>query len=464
MSLGISTGTRLPVKRWTVIEKLPVEMIRNPILRQLAGAMGGQVLFLLTNMAFFMLAAKNLHADAFATWGMYQMLIALVDGVRQGLIHNGLTRSILQDPEEEGKITGSALLIHLLFIVSIYPLLLLISGPMAAFFQMPMLNHLMPYSILSLLGLGSLQTFFNLLFAKKKEHIYFQTTLAFLTISLVGMGGLIVLEKVSVISLLLVQSFGALLVLLVGLKQKAWIKLNSPDKAWIKNLLHFGKHVAGTNALSLLFQKADLLMIAFFLGSEEVAIFLVVGKVLQYVELPLSAISPWIYPRIATAYRSNTATHLNLEYSRSILILFALLLPGALLTGVFGEKLILWISSAQYGEAVPLVMILVLASFSKPWGRVFGMSLDAAGKPKVNFQMLALSLLINIMLNASLIPIWGLTGAVIATGSSIVITVIIGQMRLRNYLPLVGFAKRLKFLSNSISNHLNKRTHEFNFR
>ncbi|TDK44210.1 oligosaccharide flippase family protein [Algoriphagus formosus] len=438
--------------------------MRGLLLRQLAGAMGGQVLFLLTNMAFFMMAAKNLNADAFATWGMYQMVIALVDGIRQGLIHNGLTRSILQHSEDEGRITGSALLIHLVFIVSIYPLLLLISGPMAAFFRMPMLIHLMPYSILTLLGLGSLQTFFNLLFAKKKENIYFQTTLAFLIISFIGMGALIALEKVGIISLLLLQSFGALLVLSVGLIQKAWIKFQLPDKKWINDLLHFGKHVAGTNALSLLFQKADLLMIAFFLGSEEVAIFLVVGKVLQYVELPLSAISPWIYPRIAVAYRSNPAIRLNLEYSRSILILFVLLMPSVVVTLLFADTLVQWISSAEYSEAVPLVMILVLASFSKPWGRVFGMSLDAAGMPKVNFQMLALSLLINVVLNASLIPVWGLTGAVIATGSSIVITVVIGQMRLRNYLPLEGFGKRFKLLSESVFNHLNKRNHEFNFR
>jgi O-antigen/teichoic acid export membrane protein len=438
--------------------------MRGLLLRQLAGAMGGQVLFLLTNMAFFMLAAKNLKADAFATWGMYQMVIALVDGIRQGLIHNGLTRSILQYSEDEGRITGSALLIHLVYIVSIYPILLIISGPMAAFFQMPMLIHLMPYSILTLLGLGSLQTFFNLLFAKKKENIYFRTNLAFLIISFTGMGALIALDKVSIISLLLLQSFGALLVLSVGLIQKGWIKFLLPEKKWINDLLHFGKHVAGTNALSLLFQKADLLMIAFFLGSEEVAIFLVVGKVLQYVELPLSAISPWIYPRIAVAYRSNPAIRLNLEYSRSILILFVLLMPGVVVTLLFADTLVQWISSAEYSEAAPLVMILVLASFSKPWGRVFGMSLDAAGKPKVNFQMLALSLLINVMLNASLIPVWGLTGAVIATGSSIVITVVIGQMRLRSYLPLEGFGKRFKLLSESVSNHLNKRTHEFNFR
>ncbi|MCS5491102.1 lipopolysaccharide biosynthesis protein [Algoriphagus limi] len=438
--------------------------MKASIIKQLAGAMGGQVFFLLTNMLFFMLAAKNLSAESFAAWGLYQMLIALIDGIRQGLIHNGLTRFLLQQPEQEGRIMGSALGIHLGFIALIYPILLILSGPLAAFFQMPTLSILLPFSVLSLLGLGSIQTYFNLLFAKNKSRSYFKATVAYLIISALGMAFLLISNQVSLISLLLLQSGSAMLVLLLGFFEKGWIRIQFPSSGWLVKMLQFGKHVAGTNALSLLFQKADLLMIAYFLGAEEVALFLVAGKVLQYVELPLSAISPWIYPRIAAASRSNQPTHLNLEYSRSILLLFVLLLPGGLVTMLFTETIIEWISSGSYSNAVPLVLILVAASFAKPWGRVFGMSLDAFGKPNVNFQMLALSLVINVILNASLIPIWGLTGAVIATGSSVILTVFIGQLRLKKYLPIVGTIQRFRLLFNSIFNQLNKKSHELNFR
>lgn len=438
--------------------------MRASLIKQLAGAMGGQVFFLLSNMLFFMLAAKNLSAESFAAWGMYQMLIALIDGIRQGFIHNGLTRFLLQEPKEEGAIVGSGILIHFAFIVLIYPFLLLLSGPLATFFEMPTLEILMPYSILSLLGLGSLQTFFNLLFAKNKSKTYFSVTATYLLVSSLGMGGLMLSNNVNMVSLILLQSGAAVLVLAWSFWEKNWIRIQLPNRFWVGSLLQFGKHVAGTNGLSLLFQKADLLMIAYFLGSEEVALFLVAGKVLQYVELPLTAISPWIYPRIATASRSNQSIRLNLEYSRSILLLFVLLLPGGLMVLLFTETCITWISSASYSEAVSLVTILVIASFAKPWGRVFGMSLDAAGKPDVNFQMLALSLVINVVLNATLIPLWGLLGAVVATGSSVVLTIAIGQIRLKNYLPILGFGQRVKLLSQSIINHLNKKSHEFNFR
>ena len=78
----------------------------------------------------------------------------------------------------------------------------------------------------------------------------------------------------------------------------------------------------------------------------------------------------------------------------------------------------------------------MLACLVKPLGRVFGLTLDAIGQPQVNFQMLMISLVINVSMNLILIPVYGVMGAAIATSSSILITVSIGQLHLRKILDI----------------------------
>jgi len=146
--------------------------------------------------------------------------------------------------------------------------------------------------------------------------------------------------------------------------------------------------------------------------------------------------------------RSNDVTQLNAEYARGILLLFILLAPAALLVLFFATPIVTLLSSEEYLGTVPLLMILVPATLIKPWGRVFGLALDAVGKPQVNFQMLGFSLTVNIILNFILIQAFGLIGAAAATSISIVATIILGQIRIKKYLEvssgmaLIHFAKQ----------------------
>jgi O-antigen/teichoic acid export membrane protein len=83
------------------------------------------------------------------------------------------------------------------------------------------------------------------------------------------------------------------------------------------------------------------------------------------------------------------------------------------------------------------------------------MALDASGKPEVNLQMLALSLAINVVANALLIPIWGLVGAAAATSLSTVLTILIGQIRIRKYLEVVSFHQQLQLIWTILTTPLN---------
>jgi O-antigen/teichoic acid export membrane protein len=165
-----------------------------------------------------------------------------------------------------------------------------------------------------------------------------------------------------------------------------------------------------------------------------------------------------IYPRLAATDRSKDTIQLNFELARGILLLFALILPGVLLVLMFSDSIILLLSTGQYLEAAPLIILLSLASLAKPWGRVLGMALDASGKPEINLHMLAISLIINVVGNAILIPIYGVIGAAFATSISTVLTIVIGQIRIRKYLDILPFNQQTLLIWSILTKHLKLKT------
>jgi O-antigen/teichoic acid export membrane protein len=177
---------------------------------------------------------------------------------------------------------------------------------------------------------------------------------------------------------------------------------------------------------------------------------------MNYAELPLQALSQVIYPKISASSHQNSGTDLKKTYGQSVLSLFAFVLPIALVLIFFNHTIIQILGNESFQEASVIIILLSIASVFKPWGRVFGLTLDAVGKPRVNFLMLLLSLGINVVLNLTLIPTYGVIGGAIATASAIVITILIGQLKLNKELSLhpvhtVVEAAKMVFKNKNIS-------------
>ncbi|HEY9118059.1 MAG TPA: polysaccharide biosynthesis C-terminal domain-containing protein, partial [Roseivirga sp.] len=239
-------------------------------------------------------------------------------------------------------------------------------------------------------------------------------------------------DLITIINLMLLSIIPTVLVSII----RGEFRILKPNKSTFIELMHFGKYASGTNLLSLLFQRVDLLMINYFLDPTAVAIFHFANKIITYSELPLQALSQVIYPRIATSHLKNNGIELNKTYGSSILQILVFIIPMSMGVIIFHNTIINLIGSESYESASTVIIILCIASFFKPWGRVFGLTLDAVGKPKVNFYMLTFSLLVNVLMNWLLIPMYGINGAAIATSSSVIITIIIGQLNIRKTLNI----------------------------
>ena len=146
------------------------------IIRRLSASgfsIGGQGLFMLGNMLVFYVLVRNFSPAEFGVWALFLALVSIVDGVRQGLIQNPLTRLLMLHPDREAEIFTSASLMQLGFLL-LASLLFLLSGHwMASLMDMPTLAELFPMAFLPLFGLGAIQSFASLAIAKGKLGLYF---------------------------------------------------------------------------------------------------------------------------------------------------------------------------------------------------------------------------------------------------------------------------------------------------
>lgn len=396
-------------------------------------ALFGQVAFMAANLLVFVLLLKRLPQAQVGVWGIFMTLMTIVDGIRQGLLQSGLTRQIILSPEREKSMVGTALLIHFAIIVLASLGFYLSSDFLANFWKMPELATLLRQSWKALLALGTLQGLASIAFAKGQSKNYLIQNLAYFGLLILILGFGISFWKINLEFLLNIQLL-AMVPVVIWVIGRGKILVSKPNMKDAKELLNYGKFIAGTNLFSLLFQKADLLMVGYFLDPAAVGLFHFATRLLQYIELPLTALGQNIYPRLTASYRTGLDTQLISEYSRSVLLLFVLIIPGVLAMFLLHRPIILLMSNEEFLKSVPVLIILAIGTLAKPLGRVSGMTLDAIGYPKVNFLLLVMSLAVNILFNFILIQKIGLIGAAAATSISVILTVMIGQWKVAKYL------------------------------
>lgn len=408
---------------------------------------GGQLAFLMANFLLFIILVNKISQDQFGVWALYITIISIGDSIRQGMVQNGLARLIIQFPNDR-KLPATGFFLNYALIAILTGLILIVFN---SFSFESSISQLLPHAWKSFIVLGTIQFISTLCQAKQEFKTYCITnTLYFLSF----ISTLIYLnlnsEATSLVQVINAQVLSLIIPIIYFISTRK-ISFITPSRQHLKSLLDFGRYSAGTNLLSILFHKADILMIAYFLDPISVALFHFASKIMNYAELPLHALSQVIYPRLSASHQHKDSNQLNREYGLSIIRLLVLVIPIAIVVVMFNNQIINILSSGEYSNSSQLIVILGIGIIFKPWGRVFGLTLDAIGKPKVNFRMLLISLFINASMNLLLIPVYGLQGAALATTSSILITTIIGQLRIESYAAINPIHDVLAAAKNSIS-------------
>lgn len=379
-------------------------------------------------LLIFMLLARLLPVEQMGEWALWLTFAAIADAARTGMIQNGFIRYAAKEPENWSVWVTASSILNLITTIGIGLILSGMAWAVGYFFEFTSLLDLAWWGVPFMLIQGMVRM-------AETTQIARRNFLAVLSSNVLNGGLQVVLfgilfwknEVPSLLQLMEYQALGFGLGFIVHLFfGRETLRLGGFEQQKFLVLARFGRYVAGTNFFSLLFQRLDTLLIGAFLSPAALAIYNVATRLNGLLDLPLNGLSMAQFPLIAKANAEGEP--IRPVFNRSVRHMAFVTIPLSIFMVAVAPWAVVWMAGDQYATAAPLLQILAVAGLVKPWGRAFGMTLDAIGRADLNFKMLLFSMVVNLGLNLSLLPLLGVTGAAIATGLGIVITIGIGQL------------------------------------
>ena len=218
-------------------------------------------------------------------------------------------------------------------------------------------------------------------------------------------------------------------------------------KTSYKNILNVSLPMMITAGMFYILGWTDTLMLGIFRTEAEVGIYRIALKVALFTSFTLSAVNSIAGPKFSELYWSGDKRRLKATIQNSAQLIFFTSLPIFFML-VFFSKEILWLFGERFIEGRVVLIILSIGQFINAAFGSVGLLLDMTGNQKIFRNAVILGAVLNIILNALLIPKFGISGAAIATAASTIVwnlKTAISVYKIFGYW--VGYKPTLKIIS-----------------
>jgi len=415
-----------------------------------------------------MILVRGFATETNGVWALYITLFSLFEAVKQGLLRNATIKFLGTSlySENRSAVLSASLLLNILFSAGVIILLFvfgrLLSGALKADQLLPLLWW-SPTMIILLIPFSHCEI---LLQANYRFSALFRAT--FIR-QAVFFGGVTLLyfflpAHFTLLNILLLQ----VIALLAGVTAIYLLsgKGLTPEFVYDRNILnkifHFGKFTFGTNLFAGLSRSFDHFVTANALdtitGKNYVAYYNTVARINNMVDMPSLAAADVLYPKNVEALENQGLEKVRYYFEQMVGTIIAIILPVSLVIFIFPRLIIYAIAGPAYYPAIPILQLTVLFSMVRPLSYQFGSTMDAIGKPQVNFWTNGALMAINLALTYTLLKMYGGIGAAYAImiyyslSFSVMILILKRYLRLELRNILVFGIRRYKDIFSLIRN------------
>lgn len=378
----------------------------------------------------FLILVRLLSTEYMGVWSLYLTFHVFIETARMGFIHNGLINQLVGNKSHQNEIFSAALFLQLVVTILISVLFMLIVELFYLQLQAPQLLRLAYYYPIVAFPAAVAQLFQSLQTSHHNFRVIWFSVIGTSLGNILGVVGLIFLEnRDNLLWLMLFQGLGYFLgACIITFFSRRDIKLSPVKIEWVNKLFHFGKFSASTGLGSMIYKKVDILMIGFMINPQAVALYSIASRIINYLEVPLTAIAQVYYPKVSERIQATSKKEFPLyTIQRAIAWMMWAVIPLAIFLIIFPELIIRILAGTAYLPSAPILQIFAFISLIKPFGRMIGITMDAAGRPDLNLKILLGSILVNLVMNIILIQYMGTIGAALATMFSTWIVILAGQ-------------------------------------
>ncbi len=334
-------------------------------------------------------------------WALFLAIFTLIENIKQGLLRNPMIK-FLSEPEyvnNRNKIQSASLITNILFSTLVICLLFFGGHIFARWLNTPELYPLFLLGIGVILVLIPFNHFEVLLQAHFKFKAIFYGYLCRQGIFMVSVIVLLIFDK-SVLTLvnlaklqILSQLCGALV--LMYFAKGYFYRTFDTEKRTMLRMFHFGKYIFGTNVFSSFGRSADQFISAGLISADVVAYYNVVSRINNMMDVPSMAIADVLFPKNVEAMATSGTDKVRYYFERMVGTIISILAPISILIFLIPHLFIMILAGSKYYAAVPILQTVILFSVLRPFSYQFGTTMDAIGKPKINFWVNLLSMSLN---------------------------------------------------------------------
>jgi len=334
-------------------------------------------------------------------WALFLAIFTLIENIKQGLLRNPMIK-FLSEPEyvnNRNKVQSASLATNILFSALIICLLFFGGRIFTYWLNSPELQPLFQLGILVIIVLVPFNHLEILLQAHFKFKAIFYGYLCRSGIFMISVLLLLFYNKpcLTLINLVKLQIFSQLLgtLVLMYFARGYFYRKMDLDGRTMRRMFHFGKYIFGTNVFSSFGKSADQFISAGLISADVVAYYNIVSRVNNLMDVPSLAIADVLFPKNVEAMVQSGTHKVRYYFERMVGTIISILAPISVLIFLLPYFFIRIIAGSKYYDAVPILQIVVLFSVLRPFTYQFGTTMDAIGKPRVNFWVSLLTMILN---------------------------------------------------------------------
>jgi O-antigen/teichoic acid export membrane protein len=214
----------------------------------------------------------------------------------------------------------------------------------------------------------------------------------------------------------------------------------------LKNLTGFSFWIFLTASGSLVFSYADTILIGYFMSNADVGIYRTAFQLTSVATFSTLAFHTVLYPKISNWGIHGQIGEIRNSLARAWTYSLFLALPTCIGGWILGDKLLFFLYGASFVEGAPALFFLLLVQVVNVFMFLGTMSLTALNHPKDAFWITVIAAIANLLLDIALIPVFGITGAAVATLMAMTFNAVGALILLSRIIPVKFEYKPIKHI------------------
>ncbi|MEA5037131.1 MAG: flippase [Methanocorpusculum sp.] len=205
----------------------------------------------------------------------------------------------------------------------------------------------------------------------------------------------------------------------------------------ISNLAAYGFWIFLIGTGSIIFAYADTIFIGYFMTNGDVGVYRTAYQFTSLASLLSVAIATTLTPKISHWSANNQMEKIAPVITRGITFSLLLAIPVAFGGVLLSERLLYYFYGADFAEGSIVCSILLIMQIIAVFTVLLGVALTASDHARQAFYAAGIAALLNIALNVTLIPIFGINGAAVSTLISFSLNAILISHLLKRYITIL---------------------------